>query len=194
MSLTSGKSFILASASPRRRSLLAQAGYDFKVIVSDVDESAFDCYQIRPIEYAKKLALAKAADVAKKYPDKIVVGADTVADFDGEILGKARTRAGAEEIIKKLFSRAHKVITAIAIVWPAKNIEMLEADTTVVYPKKLSDEQISSHIKSGKWKGKAGAYAIQENGDAFIERIDGSLSNVMGLGMELFARMFRQLN
>lgn len=186
-------SFILASASPRRRDLLAKAGYDFKVIVSNIDESAFDEENLSPTEYAMKLALAKAQDVAKKYPDKIIVGADTVADFDNEIIGKARTENHAEEITKKLFSKPHKVITAIAIVWKANNMELVEVETTVVYPKKLSTGQIDSHIKSDRWKDKAGAYAIQENGDEFVERIEGSLTNVMGLGMELFAEMFDQL-
>lgn len=185
--------FILASASPRRRSLLDEAGCDFQVVVSDVDESAFDGYQNHPEEYAQKLALAKAKDVAKKYPTKIVVGADTIVDFDGEIIGKADTEAQAEEITRKLFSKPHKVITAIAIVCLANDIKIVEADTTVVYPAKLSAEQIESHIKSGRWKDKAGAYAIQETGDEFVERIEGSITNVMGLGMELFAEMFNQL-
>ncbi len=185
--------FILASASPRRRDLLAEANYDFEVIVSDVDESAFNSCQNCPQEYAKKLAMAKAKDVAKKYPARIVVGADTIADFDGEIIGKANTHVHAKEITNKLFSKPHKVITAIAIVCLAREIEIVETDTTVVYPKKLTAEQIYSHIKSGRWKDKAGAYAIQENADEFIERIEGSVTNVMGFGMELFERMFKQL-
>ena len=186
-------SFILASASPRRKALLAEAGYDFKVIVSGIDESAFDCAGIEAEQYAKKLALAKARDVARRYPNKIVVGADTIAELDGEIIGKAKTENHAEEITGKLFSKPHKVITAIAIVCPANKVEMVEADTTIVYPKKLTASQISSHIKNGGWKDKAGAYAIQETGDEFVERIDGSITNVMGLGMELFAKMFNQL-
>ena len=94
-------------------------------------------------------------------------------------------------IIGKLFSRPHKVITAIAIICGANKVEMVEADTTVVYPKKLAASQIASHIKSGGWKGRAGAYAIAETGDEFVERIDGSITNVMGLGMELFTEMLR---
>ena len=91
----------------------------------------------------------------------------------------------AEQITRKLFSTAHKVITAVAIVRLSDGAEIVESDTTTVYPKKLTDEQISEHIKSKSWRGKAGAYAIQEGGDAFIERIEGSLTNVMGLPMEL---------
>ena len=183
--------FILASASPRRKTLLAQAGYDFKVIVSGIDESLFDYAGIEPGQYAKKLALAKAKDVARRYPDEIVIGADTIAELDDEIIGKARTQDHADEIIGKLFSRPHKVITAIAIVCVAKKIEMVEADTTIVYPKKLTASQIASHLKSGGWKDKAGAYAIAETGDEFVERIDGSITNVMGLGMELFREMLQ---
>ena len=193
MSKKSVPPFILASASPRRQQLLEKAGYEFEVIISDIDESVFDCDHTRPIEYAKKLAMAKAKDVAQKHPCKMVVGADTIAQVDNEIIGKARTQAHAEQITRKLFNKPHKIITAIAILWLAKNIELLEADTTVVYPKKLTAEQIDSHIKSGRWKDKAGAYAIQENGDEFIERIEGSITNVMGLGIELFAEMFKRI-
>lgn len=182
---------ILASASPRRRQLLTQAGYDFKVIVPDVDESAFSSEQINPCDYAEKLALAKARSVAVKFPDNIVLGADTIVDFNGLIIGKAVDAKEAEQITRKLFSRPHKVITAVAIVVGNRDIEMVQSDTTVVYPKKLSDQQIIAHIESQRWQDKAGAYAIQESGDQFVEKIDGSLTNVMGLPMELLRKMLR---
>ena len=187
-------SFILASVSERRKQLLAEAGYNFEPIGSDIDESAYSTTNISPLEYAKKLALAKAGDVAKKYPSRLVIGADTVVDFDGEIIGKAGTETHAEEITRKLFSKPHKVITAIAMVRIADNTEIVDAEVTVVFPKKLSNEQIRAHIKSRTWQNKAGAYAIQLNGDEFIEQIHGSFTNVVGLGMELFSTMFQQLN
>ncbi len=110
-------------------------------------------------------------------------------DFQGQIIGKPIDAKEAEQITKKLFSKPHKVITGIAIVRLSDGIELSESDTTTIYPKRLTSEQIAEHIKSESWRDKAGAYAIKENGDEFIERIGGSLTNVMGLPMELLQRL-----
>jgi septum formation protein len=176
---------ILASSSPRRKQLLAEAGYKFTSVSPDIDESAFAAEGINPCEYAKRLALAKAKSVAEKFPNCLVIGADTVADYKGRIIGKPADAKEAEEITRQLFSGPHKVITAVAIVRIVDGTEIVESDTTAVYPKKLTESQIAEHIKGGSWRDKAGAYAIQEGGDEFIERIEGSLTNVMGLPMEL---------
>jgi len=189
MSEQSQYSFILASVSPRRKQLLAEAGYKFTVVRPDIDESAFPVEGIEACEYAERLALAKARDVAKKYPDSLVIGADTVVDFEGQIIGKPADVKEAEQITKKLFSKPHKVITGIAIVRLCDGIELSKCDTTTVYPKRLTSEQIAEHINSESWRDKAGAYAIKENGDEFVERIEGSLTNVMGLPMELLQRL-----
>jgi len=185
--------FILASASPRRKELLAKAGYEFKVVVPDVDEAAFYSDSIASEEYTRQLALAKAKSVAEKFPDSFVVGADTVVDFRGHIIGKAADENHAEEIVKKLFSGVHKVVTAIAVVRLSEKIEIVECDTTVVFPKKMTPAQIADHIKNGSWRDKAGAYAIQETGDKFVKKIEGSLTNVMGLPMERLSRLFAKL-
>jgi septum formation protein len=180
-------SIILASASPRRKQLLAEAGYKFRVVPPEIDESAFEGTEA--CKYAEQLALAKARDVAGEFPDCLVIGADTVVDFRGEIIGKAANEKEAEVITRKLFSAPHKVITGVAIVRAADGVEIVESETTTVFPKVLTDKQIAEHIKSQSWRNKAGAYAIKEGGDAFIERIEGSLTNVMGLPMELLGRM-----
>jgi len=182
-------SIILASASPRRKQLLAEAGYKFTSVIPDIDESTFPLTGVTASEYAKRLALAKAKSVAQKYPDCLVIGADTVVDFNGQIIGKPADAKEAQQITKKLFSRPHKVITAVAIVRLSNGIELVESDSTTVYPKKLTAEQIAEHIRSESWQDKAGAYAIQETGDEFIEKIEGSLTNVMGLPMELLQRL-----
>jgi septum formation protein len=179
---------ILASGSQRRRQLLSEAGYKFKVVVSRIDESKFPIEGVNPVEYAKALALAKAAEVAKRYPDSVVIGADTVVDFDGRIIGKARDSEHAEEITRRIFNRPHKVITGLAIICKTRNIEIIEAETTVVYPKRMTEAQISKHIASGIWRDKAGAYAIRAE-DPFVDHIEGSLSNVMGMPMELIERV-----
>ena len=182
---------ILASSSPRRKQLLAEAGYKFTIVLPDIDESAFDTEGINPCEFAERLALAKAKAVAEKFPECLVLGADTVADFEGQIIGKAADAKEAEEITRRLFSGPHKVITAVAIVRISDGTEVVESDSTTVIPKKLTERQIAEHIKGGSWRGKAGAYAIQEGGDEFIERIEGSLTNVMGLPMELVQRLLK---
>jgi len=189
MSEQSQYSFILASVSPRRKQLLAEAGYKFTVVRPDIDELAFPVEGIEACEYAERLALAKAKDVAQKHPDNLVIGADTVVDFEGQIIGKPTDAKDAEQITKKLFSKPHKVITGIAIVRLSDGIELSESDTTTVYPKRLTSEQIAEHVNSESWRDKAGAYAIKENGDEFVERIEGSLTNVMGLPMELLKRL-----
>lgn len=186
-------SIILASASPRRRELLMHAGYQFEVIPPDVDESRFLPAGVRADEYAERLALAKARSVAERFADRVVIGADTVVDFAGEIIGKAGDATQAEQITRKLFSAPHKVITGLAIVRLSDGTQLVASDTTTVHPRRMTAKQIAEHISGGTWRDKAGAYAIQETGDRFVERIEGSLTNVMGLPMELLERMLARV-
>jgi len=184
---------ILASASPRRRQLMSDAGYEFTVVLPEVDESAFAAEKADPVEYAKRLALAKAKSVARKHPASFVIGADTIVDFQGRIIGKAADAKEAEQITGKLFSEPHKVITGVAIVRLSDGTELLQSDSTTVYPRKMTPGQIAEHVKGGSWRDKAGAYAIQETGDEFVEKIEGSLTNVMGLPMELLESLLAGL-
>jgi len=184
---------VLASASPRRRQLLKQAGYQFTVFPAKINEADFACDRISPAEYAKRLALAKARQVAEKFPESLVIGTDTVVDSQGRIIGKPADEKQAERITRKLFSAPHKVITAVALVRLSEGLELVESDTTIVYPKKMSERQIAEHIKSGSWRDKAGAYAIKEDADPFIEKLQGSLTNVTGLPMELLNRLLARI-
>ena len=184
---------VLASASPRRKDILIRAGYELIIEKSNIDESIFPTDKIEPYKYAEQLAYAKAKDVSQNYPDKIVLGADTIADYDGSIIGKPEDEKDAEQIVSKLFSKPHKVITGIALIRISDNTEIVTHDVTVVYPKKMSPEQIEQHLISGTWKDKAGAYAIQETGDKFVEKIEGSLTNVMGLPLELINELLAKL-
>ncbi|MBE0535215.1 MAG: septum formation protein Maf [Phycisphaerae bacterium] len=192
--ISHANSFILASASPRRRLLLGQAGYAFEVVPSRVDEANYPTEGMDSVELARQLALAKARDVAWRHPDRLVLGADTVVDFDGTTIGKPADAADAERIIRLLFSGPHKVVTGIALVRIADDTEIVETETTRVYPRPLTEQQIAEHIRLEDWKGKAGAYGIQEAGDKFVERIDGSFTNVVGLPMELTENLLRDLN
>ncbi len=179
---------ILASQSLRRRQLLEQAGYAFEVIPSQVDESTFDPTGTSPAEYACRLAQAKALDVSQDYPDRWVLGADTLIDFHGEVIGKPVDYADAERITRKIFSAPHRVITGLALVHCTRQVERMGSDVTMIYPRSWDEAQLQAHLASGTWQDKAGAYAIQETGDALIERWEGSLSNVIGLPMEMLAQ------
>ena len=119
----------------------------------------------------------------------LVMGADTVVDSNGHIIGKPADATDAERITRMLFVGPHKVITAVALLRINDNVEVVEVESTIVYPNKLTEDQIAEHIKNGDWRGKAGAYGIQETGDEFIDHIDGSFTNVIGLPMELIQKM-----
>lgn len=188
------RNFILASASPRRKILLEKAGWRFTVVVSNVDESKFPTKSITAVEHTRMLALAKAKDVANRYKGELVMGADTVVDFQGRIIGKPENATHAEQITRMLFSQPHDVITSVALVRIADGTEIVETAITRFFPKQLTEEQIADHINNGKWKGKAGAYGIQETGDRFVERVEGSFTNVIGLPMELVEQMLAKLN
>ncbi len=185
--------FILASASPRRKLLLTRAGYRIEVIPSNIDESAFATEGVDSMQHTKQLALAKAKDVAQKHPSALIMGADTVVDFNGQIIGKPDDADHAEQITRLLFSAPHKVITGVAFVKVDTGLEIVEADVTTVYPKKLTEQQIAEHIEGKGWQGKAGAYGIQETGDEFIEKIEGSFTNVIGLPMERIHKLLKNL-
>jgi septum formation protein len=172
---------------------MSEAGYEFTVVPPEIDESAFAAEKANPVEYANRLALAKAKSVAQKYPDSFVIGADTIVDFRGRIIGKATDAKEAEQITGKLFSEPHRVITGVAIVRLSDGTELVQSGITTVYPRKMTAEQIVDHIKGGSWRDKAGAYAIQETGDEFVEKIEGSLTNVMGLPMELLESLLAEL-
>lgn len=176
--------FILASASPRRKELLEKAGCRFRAIPSEVDEAGIDVTGLSPEQCAARLALVKAEDVSQRFPEELVMGADTVVDWRGQVVGKPADAADAERITRMLFSEPHRVITGLALVRRCDGLRIVTTDTTVVYPVKLTEEQITEHLRSGNWEGKAGAYGIQETGDAFVDHIEGSFTNVMGLPME----------
>jgi len=185
---------ILASASPRRKTLLEQAGYKFDVITPNLDEEAHLSDSITPQEYTKLLAREKALAAARLRPDAIVIGSDTIVYAQGQIIGKAVDHAHAREIIELLFSKPHDVITGLAVIKMDESIEIIESATTKVYPRIMSHEQIEQHIRSGNWEGKAGAYGIQETGDEFVERIEGSYTNVMGFPMELVEQLLAKFS
>lgn len=185
---------ILASTSPRRRQLLTEAGYVFRAVAPRLDESTFPRTAATTQGYAEELARAKARSVAPDFPDALVIGADTLCDLNGEVVGKAADAREAERITRKLFSKPHLVITGLTLIRLRDGIEIVRSEVTTVYPRRLTESQIAEHAAGGAWEGKAGAYAIQEVGDAFVERIEGSFTNVVGMPMELLQRLLADLS
>jgi septum formation protein len=182
---------ILASASPRRRELLAQAGIPFEVIVPTLAEVDGAMERQSPAQQAEALAFFKASTIRDSHPDRWVLGADTIVALGECVLGKPRDRAHAAEMLASLAGTRHAVITGVALLGPAGR--SIASDTTFVTMRKLSAEELAAYLDSGQWAGKAGAYGIQEIGDRFVERVEGSFSNVMGLPMELVERMLQQM-
>jgi len=170
---------ILASKSPRRRYLLEKAGLQFTVIPSKVDETA--AILSDPESYVKNLAEAKAGDIANRYPESWIIGADTVVFIDDTILGKPATRDDAQAMLKRLSAKTHQVHTGYCICRKATCHFISECVTTDVSFKNLSDREIDWYINSGEPFDKAGAYAIQGLGTFLVKRINGSYTNVVGL-------------
>lgn len=180
---------ILASASPRRRELLTQAGYDFDVQVSSVSESRLP--QEDPIRFATRLAREKAEEVFARQQPAIVLGADTVVVCDGEVMGKPADPADAERMLLLLAGRTHQVVTGVAVVWGSDSSPAIEvaAELTQVTMRTLSPEEVSRYVATGEPMDKAGAYAIQGYAARWIPRISGCYFNVVGLPLALVATM-----
>ena len=167
---------ILASGSPRRRELLTQIGVAFQVFVSDAEE----CQQAAtPAELVVINARAKALAVAAQYPPELVLGADTVVALDGQIFGKPRDAADAARMLTQLQGRNHEVVTGLALVRDGQ--VYTDAVSTTVTFAPMTPAQIDAYAATGEPLDKAGAYAVQGRAAAYIERIDGSYSNVVGL-------------
>jgi septum formation protein len=175
-------SLILASASPRRRELLAQAGVVFCAIPSSADEEVL--LGEAPSEYALRVAAAKAHDVANKHPGHWVLGADTIVTVDTRILGKPKDTDDGYRMLRLLSGRRHQVMTAFVLIADNSQEYARQIVSTTVTFKSLSDRQIQEYLATGEPFDKAGAYAVQGIGAALVERVEGSYSNVVGLPVD----------
>jgi len=178
---------ILASASPRRRKLLEDAGFTFTVQPANIEEQLPESGD--PEKTAIANSLVKARWVARQHDSGLVVGADTVVSYDSRIIGKPVDEKDAISILQALSGTRHKVVTGIAIIEPSTGREVTAAETTGIVMRQMSDEEIRAYVDSGEATGKAGAYAIQETGDRFVEKIEGSFSNVVGFPIDLFRKL-----
>ncbi|MBQ7160749.1 MAG: septum formation protein Maf [Clostridia bacterium] len=183
---------ILASASPRRLDLLNKAGVHPEVKPTDCDETITE--KLTPRETTETLARrkAKAAAEAIGDPGAYVLAADTVvAAADGEILGKPKDDADARRMLRKLSGTRHFVLTGVCAIHGGETVSAVDETEVVFRP--LTDAEVDAYVASGESRGKAGGYAIQETGDAFVLRIEGAWDNVVGLPVALADRLLGQL-
>ncbi len=182
--------FILASSSLRRRELLRNAGFEFEVHPSMVEETPRRGES--PEEYARRAAREKALAVAASSPaSSLVLGADTVVVIDGEILGKPVSRDDVARMLRLLSGHTHRVITGVCLVRAPSQIEALKHETTFVTFRSLDSKESDLYIQSGEPFDKAGGYAIQGLASKFVTRISGCYFNVVGLPVPLVYKILQ---
>jgi septum formation protein len=194
---------ILASASPRRRELLEQAGYSFTVVPANEDVECGVCSESGPAGLVTDLAFRKAlavrqhilAEISDNSPDPrtVILSADTVADLDGFVLGKPRDESHARAMLSQLSGRDHRVLTGVCLWQLNKNNPLIKVAVTKLRMDQLSDAQLDEYIDSGQWQGKAGSFGYQDR-LGWVHVVEGSESNVVGLPIELLADMLAELN
>jgi septum formation protein len=179
---------ILASASPRRKELLASLGLEFKVEISPVEEVAREGEPVE--EYVMRLAAEKGAAVALRNPEAWVVAADTVVYIDGRILEKPSGAPDARRMLAEIAGREHTVYSAVSLRNERRERHDSRWTATKVTMGPMTAEQISWYVATGEPLDKAGSYAVQGIGALFVERIEGNYTNVVGLPLPLLYRMF----
>jgi septum formation protein len=165
--------------------LLTRAGYDFEIVPADIDERLLDGKT--PAAHVRRLALGKAARVARDRPESIVLGADTVVMIDGVVLGKPADDTDAARMLGRLSGRTHDVLTGVAL--HTRDGQRCEVESTRVTFRELAAEDVAWYVASGEPDGKAGAYAIQGRASRFVTRVEGSYTNVVGLPVALVDRL-----
>lgn len=180
---------ILASASPRRKELLKRIVKEFKVVVSDADETLPE--GILPKEAVKQLALKKAQAVAKQNPYSVVIGADTVVVFGGEILGKPKDKEHCKSMLSALSGNSHQVYTGVAIITPEDTVAFCEK-TDVMFEEMTQEEQ-DWYVNLEEPYDKAGGYGIQGKASLFIKGINGDYSNAMGFPVNAVYKYIKKM-
>jgi septum formation protein len=179
---------VLASASPRRREILDAAGIPFDVHPVDVDERR------RADEpatvYVERVARLKASAAADHFPDRPVLGADTIVVLQDDVLGKPADAAAAAVMLRRLAGQRHEVLTAVALAW--RGDVRTATERTAVWFEPLTDAEIQAYVATGEPLDKAGAYAIQGRASRFIPRIEGSYANVVGLPVTTVLRLLHE--
>ena len=182
------KRFIVASASPRRKELLSNVGFSFEVIPSDADESCED--SLSPEELVKELGRRKAESVFKANTDAVVLGCDTIVEYNGTVLGKPESRAEAKQMLRMLSGKKHNVHTGVCIMDSEKSVSFVSTVKVEFY--ELSDELIDSYVATGESDDKAGSYGIQGLGCVLVKGIEGDYFSVVGLPVAQTVRVLGQ--
>lgn len=190
IALKRGVKLILASKSPRRKDLLQSLGVSFEIIESGIAEDLLP--QETPRDAVRRLAVLKAFAVAEKHKAAWVLGADTVVVIDGKILGKPQDKNDAVEMLLQLQGRQHKVWGGLTLMCLAKKIQTTEAFETTVTMRPISKTAIEEYVSTGEPLDKAGAYAVQGIGSQFVDSVEGSYTNVVGLNLAAIAELFRK--
>jgi septum formation protein len=178
---------VLASGSLGRRELLKFHGYAFDILPANIDEpTEARLGDVR--HYVGELAWLKAAAVAPRVEDRVVVAADTVGWLDGKVVGKPEDEADARRILNWLSGRVHELWTGVCLWLRPGDFQITWQERSLVEMKPLSADEIDGYLKTRKWEGCSGAYAIQMPADPYLKVIDGSVSNVIGLPMESLAK------
>lgn len=175
---------LLASASPRRRELLTRIGVAFDVLAGEVDESPLPGEAPEPL--VRRLARAKAAAVAERCAGAVVLAADTIVTYGGEIYGKPGDAADACRMLRSLSGRAHRVLTGFCVVGPQGEVDEVVVASEVEF-RQLAEAEIDAYVATGEPLDKAGAYAIQGGASVFVASVRGSYSNIVGLPLHAVA-------
>jgi septum formation protein len=182
---------ILASRSPRRRELLAAAGYVFEVWPPSDEAECGVCSGETPAQLVARLAHQKAEDVVRRIEAGLVLGCDTVVECMGQILGKPDNKAHAREILETLSGNEHRVLSGLCLWKVPDGKPEVQVAVSVLRMDELTPRQLDEYLAGGQWEGKAGAFGYQDGLD-WVHLIEGSESNVVGLPMEMFEEMMRR--
>jgi len=183
---------ILASASPRRRDLLEQLGLPFVVQVAGVDETALNGEA--PRAHTTRLARAKAAEIAARFPDDWVLGADTAVIVDEHILGKPANTEDAVRMLRLISGRWHTVLTGYCLLHRTAGTEFLDCCASEVFIRPLTEDQMRAYVATGEPLDKAGSYAIQGIGAGLVQQVRGSYTNVVGLPLAEVAVLWERIH
>lgn len=189
------RKLVLASRSPRRRQLLAEAGFTYDVLVPASADECGSCSRESPAELVLRLALQKAKDVARQLVaanrSGTIVACDTIAEIDGQVLGKPENIDHARRMLTMIRGREHRVLSGLCLWQVPDGAPRTQLDVTRLVMDPISDAQLDEYLETYAWEGKSGAFGYQDGWD-WLHIVHGSESNVVGLPMELLMRMLRE--
>ena len=185
------KEIILASKSPRRVEILKMIGLDFDIVPSEVDEKIN--INLKGRSFAEYWSKKKSKLISNQYPEKLIIGADTVVIFNGQIMGKPIDKNDSRNMLMMLSGNSHEVVTGMTLTCKNKKISKTFSESTKVFVREIPSDQIDFYIDNYNTTDKAGSYGIQEWFSIWIDRIDGCYYNVMGLPISKFYKKYSKM-